>query len=53
VSRGGRQARSYVPISMDVPTLTVDTSDGYSPSMADIVSFGRASLVAGREELSR
>lgn len=30
---------NYTPPQLDVPTLTVDTSDGYQPTMAEIVSF--------------
>ncbi|WP_374777079.1 ATP-binding protein [Streptomyces sp. NBC_01310] len=29
----------FVPISLDVPTLVVDTSDGYSPGAAEINEF--------------
>ncbi|MBX3051473.1 MAG: ATP-binding protein [Caldilineaceae bacterium] len=29
----------YSPPSLDVPTLTVDTSDGYAPGLADIGEF--------------
>ena len=32
-------AASWEPISLAVPTLTVDTSAGYSPALADIVAF--------------
>lgn len=31
--------REFVPVSLDVPTLDVDTSDGYRPSFADVVEF--------------
>jgi len=31
----------YEPIAMSVPTLTVDTSDGYEPSLAEIAAFAR------------
>ncbi|MFF4160264.1 AAA family ATPase [Streptomyces sp. NPDC001678] len=34
---------SFVPISLDVPTLEVDTSNGYEPSIEDILSFIRGS----------
>ncbi|GAA2624443.1 AAA family ATPase [Streptomyces spororaveus] len=30
---------SWVPISLDVPTLEVDTTDGYSPGIDQVVSF--------------
>ncbi|MEU9737200.1 hypothetical protein [Streptomyces sp. NPDC048002] len=29
----------FVPISLDAPNLLVDTSDGYSPGIAEIQSF--------------
>jgi predicted kinase len=32
-------ATSWVPISLDVPTLTVDTSDGYRPGLGEIAAF--------------
>ncbi|MFI9202750.1 hypothetical protein ACIG36_13925, partial [Streptomyces sp. NPDC053048] len=31
VVAGERSLQSFVPISLGVPTLTVDTSDGYQP----------------------
>ncbi len=33
---------AFVPISLNLPTLVVDTSDGYAPNMQDIVSFVRS-----------
>jgi len=33
---------SWEPVSLPVPTLTVDTSDGYSPGLDDIVRFAGA-----------
>ncbi len=35
----GRRDGSFVPISMDVPKLLVDTTDGYDPSFSEILSF--------------
>ena len=32
---------TYKPISIDVPTLDVDTSNGYAPSLESIVDFVR------------
>jgi predicted kinase len=29
----------YEPPKLDIPTLTVDTSDGYQPTVADMLSF--------------
>lgn len=43
IAAGEHSLESFVPISLDVPTLTVDTSDGYSPGLRDIASFIRAS----------
>jgi predicted kinase len=34
--------RPWVPISLDVPALTVDTAEGYWPPLAEIVAFARA-----------
>jgi predicted kinase len=31
--------REWAPIAMDVPTLVVDTSDGYFPALPEIVAF--------------
>jgi len=32
-------AQPFVPIALDVPTLDVDTSEGYHPGLAQIVAF--------------
>lgn len=32
-------APSFAPISLDVPTLTVDTTDGYRPALSEIAAF--------------
>jgi predicted kinase len=37
-----RLAGSYDPPRLDVPTLQVDTSDGYRPAFESIVEFARA-----------
>ncbi|MDF6044553.1 AAA family ATPase [Streptomyces sp. JH14] len=42
IAAGEHSLDSFVPISLDVPTLVVDTLDGYSPSLPDIASFVRA-----------
>ncbi|MFE7125322.1 AAA family ATPase [Streptomyces sp. NPDC057617] len=39
IADGGRPLESWVPISLNVPTLVVDTSDGYDPAIGEIVSF--------------
>jgi len=36
-----RQLRAFDRISLDVPALEVDTSDGYRPSLEEIVAFAR------------
>jgi predicted kinase len=38
---------SYDPPSFDVPTLVVDTTDGYRPQFESIVSFARGKVVPG------
>lgn len=40
-SRAGylRQVRAFNRISLDVPELAVDTTEGYRPSLAEIVAF--------------
>jgi predicted kinase len=38
---GDRAAGSYEPPRLDVPTLRVDTSDGYQPTFDTIVEFAR------------
>ncbi|GKQ38920.1 ATP-binding protein [Streptomyces sp. A012304] len=42
IARGERSLESFVPISLDVPTLTVDTSDGCTPGVRDIAAFAAA-----------
>ncbi|MFB7269724.1 hypothetical protein [Streptomyces sp. NPDC056244] len=37
---------SWVAISLDVPTLVVDTSDGYAPGVEEIVSFAGQSAAS-------
>jgi hypothetical protein len=39
IANGERPLKSWVPISLDVPTLTVDTTDGYEPRIEEIVAF--------------
>ena len=41
LASGERSLDAYVPLSLDVPTLTVDTSDGYQPGIEDIAAFVR------------
>ncbi|MEU8482319.1 AAA family ATPase [Streptomyces sp. NPDC048641] len=43
ISAGEHSLDSWVPISLDVPTLTVDTSDGYQPGLEAIADFIRTS----------
>ncbi|MGW0706713.1 AAA family ATPase [Streptomyces sp. NPDC002643] len=47
IAAGEHSLESWVPISLDVPTLTVDTSDGYQPSLENIAAFARASVHDG------
>ena len=41
IADGRHSNDSFVPISLDAPTMTVDTKDGYRPSLAEIIAFGR------------
>lgn len=47
IAAGEHSLKSFVPISLDVPTLTVDTSDGCQPGVQDIIAFLRASADEG------
>ncbi|WP_055531166.1 AAA family ATPase [Streptomyces graminilatus] len=47
IAAGEHSLDSWMPISLDVPTLTVDTSDGYQPGLEDIADFVRASVHEG------
>jgi predicted kinase len=39
IAEGQRPIESWVPISLDVPCLIVDTTQGWKPSLAQIVEF--------------
>jgi predicted kinase len=39
IAAGEHSLDSFVPICLDVPTLTVNTTHGYDPSLQDIVTF--------------
>ncbi|WP_243638858.1 AAA family ATPase [Streptacidiphilus pinicola] len=39
LAAGERSLDAHVPLALDVPTLTVDTSDGYRPGLAEIAAF--------------
>lgn len=39
IANGQHSLDSWVPIRMDVPTLTVDTSEGYEPTLPAIAAF--------------
>ncbi|HEY3501864.1 MAG TPA: AAA family ATPase [Actinocatenispora sp.] len=36
---GAYSLAEFVPISLEVPTIRVDTTDGYSPALATVVGF--------------
>ncbi|MCO5997924.1 AAA family ATPase [Actinoallomurus rhizosphaericola] len=42
IADGRYSIDSFVPISLDVPTLTVDTGDGYRPGIPEIAAFAGA-----------
>ncbi|WP_237293411.1 MULTISPECIES: hypothetical protein [Streptomyces] len=42
IAAGAYSPEGFVNISLDVPTLLVDTSDGYQPGTAEIAAFVRA-----------
>ena len=45
---GGLQRDTYVSVKMDVPTLVIDTTDGYDPDVPGVIAFiGRASKKKG------
>jgi predicted kinase len=43
IADGRHSIDRFVPISLDVRTLTVDTGDGYRPGIEEIVAFARLS----------
>ncbi|WSJ88291.1 AAA family ATPase [Streptomyces sp. NBC_01304] len=47
IAAGRHSLESFVPISLEGPTLAVDTSDGYNPGISDIASFVRAGTKDG------
>ncbi|MFF7250253.1 AAA family ATPase [Embleya sp. NPDC008237] len=47
IAAGRHSLDSFVPISLDVPTLTVDTAGGYTPTIGDIAAFVRADVPDG------
>ncbi|MEU5578832.1 hypothetical protein ABZ791_00020 [Streptomyces huasconensis] len=49
IAAGEHSLESFVPISLEVPTLTVDTSHGCTPQLGDIASFIRATTAPAGE----
>jgi predicted kinase len=47
IAAGEHSLDSFMPISLDVPTLTVDTSSGYTPAIQDIAAFVQATVPDG------
>lgn len=41
IADGQRPIESWVPISLDVPTLTVDTTHGWDPPLDSILAFAK------------
>jgi hypothetical protein len=39
IERGAFDWRPFEPLELDVPRLDVDTTDGYRPTLAEIVEF--------------
>ena len=42
IAEGRHSIDSFVPISLDVPTLTVDTGDGCRPGLPEIVALAES-----------
>jgi predicted kinase len=42
IAAGDSPVETFVSIAMDLPALTVDTTDGYRPGLADIIAFATA-----------
>lgn len=47
IAAGEHSLESFVPISLDVPVLTVDASSGYAPTLPEIAAFVRGTPPAG------
>jgi predicted kinase len=41
IAAGRHSNDSFVPIRLDAPALTVDTSDGYRPGLPEVIAFAR------------
>ncbi|HEY1738835.1 MAG TPA: AAA family ATPase [Acidimicrobiia bacterium] len=41
MARGDEYSTSFRRLAIDVPTITVDTTDGYDPPLADVVAYAR------------
>lgn len=48
IAEGERPIESWVPIALDVPSLIVDTTQGWKPSLARIVEFATATTTRPR-----
>ncbi|MFD7323919.1 AAA family ATPase [Streptomyces sp. NPDC059875] len=49
IAAGSYVPDSFVDISLDLPTLLVDTSDGYTPGIKEIIDFTEAPSRTSRE----
>lgn len=41
LDRGENPIAPFEPLSLDAPSIVVDTTDGYRPALAEIVAFAR------------
>lgn len=47
IAAGKHSLDSFMPISLEVPTQEVDTSNGYTPAVGDVAAFVRSTAADG------